>query len=248
MNIIITAIYLIVSLLLFVAVLVIGIGLPPAFGYSVHFLIGLTPLGTGGWVVGEILLVLGGFYVSARMVVNIARSLRIAFSTPRVGLEVANPSILQLVADISRSLCVRPFQSVVFSEGLEVGTLYNSSGRVLLLSPTAIKYLTTSELKAIIAHECGHHDRGAMLIVRVHTRVERHYECFVAALRDTYWAAARVRDRYLGAGVAAEICAWPLFPLLAAIGRSWQEWDGSLPMQNSNTTATAWLQMYAVEM
>src|SRR5262249_19987249 len=46
LNIIITAIYLIVSLLLFVAVLVIGIGLPPAFGYSVHFLIGLTPLDT----------------------------------------------------------------------------------------------------------------------------------------------------------------------------------------------------------
>ena len=131
------------------------------------------------------LYVVGGFSTSIIMFINLLRCLKDAVRIPKQDNIADDIKILSLVEKVADDVGVSRFEAVYLNSGLDISTFYIGRGRYLNLSVIALTYLTEEELKAVIAHECGHHHHNAMLINRSYYRSFLFFESFVKALTET---------------------------------------------------------------
>lgn len=100
--------------------------------------------------------------------------------------------LLTIITSVSLVTNAPPFRKIFVDESARIGTLYTGGGRYLLLGTYSLKYLTIRELQAIVAHECGHHHHGAMLLSRVHHRAVMLFSAIESVWTDTYKTARQV--------------------------------------------------------
>ncbi|WP_254173127.1 M48 family metallopeptidase [Planktothrix pseudagardhii] len=127
----------------------------------------------------------GSFLTSITMFINLLRCLKDAVRIPKQDNIADNIKILSLVEQVADDVGISRFEAVYLNSELDISTFYIGRGRYLNLSVIALTYLTEDELKAVIAHECGHHHHNAMLINRSYYRSFLFFESFVKALTET---------------------------------------------------------------
>lgn len=143
---------------------------------------------------------MGAILTSAVTFFNTILVIKIGFSFQEPGLVTNNPSILSLVKEVTNSVGSSDFNNIYLTTKPEISTLYTTGGRYLVISLLAINYLTRNELKSIIAHECGHHHHGTMLINRIHYRTFMLFKGFYSGLR-----IAEIRIIKLSQGLLTKI-------------------------------------------
>lgn len=97
---------------------------------------------------------------------------------------VNDKKIISLATKIAGDLGVPDFRKIYLTKDIGISTFYNRKGRYLKISLIALYYLNEEEIKSIIAHECGHHHHGAMLINRFAYRITHLFNCMFESLEE----------------------------------------------------------------
>jgi Zn-dependent protease with chaperone function len=144
------------------------------------------------------LILIAGGIGSLLVGINMLRALKLALSTPEEGNALQDPKVLSLIQGIASDVGVSPFSAVYLNSGIDISTFYTARGRYLNLSVLALGYLTSNELKALIAHECAHHHDNAMLFHRIHYRATLMFYSYSQAISAVFSTYERVsKNKFL---------------------------------------------------
>lgn len=86
------------------------------------------------------------------------------------GVSYSSPKLELLVARVADKVGIPRFDSIRVTAGTQVSTYYVGQRSLLVVGLLTLKFLSSAELAAIIAHECAHHHNGAMVPNRAHHR------------------------------------------------------------------------------
>jgi Zn-dependent protease with chaperone function len=104
----------------------------------------------------------------------------------------AQARLLRIVDSVCATTNVSRFRKIFLTNSANIATLYTAGGRYLVLGVSCLKYLTAQELRALIAHECGHHHNGAMLLSRVHYRTVMLFKAIESVWAIAYKSARKI--------------------------------------------------------
>ena len=76
--------------------------------------------------------------------------------------------VSKLVEKVCEKVGTRPFRGIYLSKKNIAETVYNMKGRYLGIGMLPLRYLTVHEIKAVIAHECAHYFHGSMVLYRAY--------------------------------------------------------------------------------
>ena len=102
--------------------------------------------------------------------------------------------ITSVVGSVVRRVGSPNFRDVYLTKSTQISTFRISRGRYLRLGLLCLKYLTLPELMSVVAHECAHHHRSAMLVNRVYYRISVFGDEFASAVS----AASSISKRFIG--------------------------------------------------
>lgn len=169
-HITLAVVYIIISLSAFVAILIVSMVTPAVIAYL-----------CASYVSGEhlfssrfgIYFSVAGLLASALPLIALTRTLRLGFGAEiigHIGELTGSPQILTLVDEVVIDLGDKRFSGVYLSDDINISTFAAAGGRYLIIGRLPLQYLSTMEIKAVLAHECAHHHHGAMLLNRIQYR------------------------------------------------------------------------------
>ena len=80
------------------------------------------------------------------------------------------PKLTALVCEVCNIMAVKQFDIIEVVDDFDISTSLMGNKKIIRISKPALMYLSEAEIKAIVAHECGHHLNSLMLINRIHYR------------------------------------------------------------------------------
>lgn len=120
--------------------------------------------------------------------------------------------IKELAGDVCNQIGVTNFHEIIITKSVDAATSIRSNKKRLYLGIILAKYLTIDELKAIIAHECGHHIDKRMIINKIDNKlvsVLDHLE-FMRHSLDI--------SKYLGPNFISDFWLFNIFSFIRNIG------------------------------
>jgi Zn-dependent protease with chaperone function len=157
----------IISFLVIAGALIAPIAAPIPIAFAIYNAIHEPGVHTPGWV-GIILI---GSFIATLLAfggigITIYNGLQKSFRYPGIGSNKAS----QIAQSVCTQLKMRPFRLVHVDENINAHTGTFGGSRFLVIGVPLLSYLSTPELEAVIAHECGHHHRVSFLPNRVTER------------------------------------------------------------------------------
>jgi Zn-dependent protease with chaperone function len=172
--------YLAVSLILFIVLQALAVVSPAVLGIGFRWLHERWLEGVSSTAINVVMT--AGVIASGLTLVNLICVVWISLRDPNPGRKIDHPELEAAAHKVADDVGVSRFRSLYTTAEINCATWYSGRGRFLLLSGIALKYLTRGELAAVIAHECGHHHHGAMLMNRVHNRNCMMYYAYCVAI------------------------------------------------------------------
>ena len=218
-NTVFAVIYGIVAILLFVLAIFIFLVSAPVVGASLIALIVISsdtlqisiPSPTIAF------LALGSLIVWVLSLRALPQCFRRMYSDETFGVPTTLAPLLQLTNDIADKTNVKRFDRILLTPDAGAATAQIGNRRLLLIGLMTIEYLTVDELRAVIAHECGHHHQNAMLVNRMHNRNIKLYEAFRASFSEVVDFSNRQ-----GMGIVSSFTSYSMVPqILVFLGYGW---------------------------
>ena len=186
-------IYVLLTFTVFLTLQALAIITPALFGFA-FYLFYATTIDTSNSSTKNILY-LAGIIGSVITGLKAVTALETGFTDYKAGITATDPRILSLVNSVADKVGIERFREVRLTLSPDISTAYIGTGRYLLISAFALRYLTYNELEAIVAHECAHHHDSAMLPNRIHYRTTILFIGFRNALSNVWSAFSRIRQK-----------------------------------------------------
>lgn len=192
-SVILSALYSVVSVTVFVALLAIACLIPPLIALLLYFIFSLFVPGLA------YVFIIGAAYACILTISSLWRSIYYATSVPQQEYNTEDLNLIKVTKRVAQDIGVAPFYSVSINSELDVYTFYIGQRRCLNLSVIVLAYLTEDEVKAVVSHECAHHHHHAMLLHRTHYRTTIFFESFADAVTNVFMHWNKVTDTRRGA-------------------------------------------------
>lgn len=176
---VVSVVYLVLSIGLFVALLAASVVSPLVIGA----LLFMALREIGGEKSSAVMLpVLGGAASSGLVLLGTLRGFVRFIFMEAPGIRNRSPVVQETMGCVAQQLRVAPFKECFVDDGVGVYTYLSGRGKFVVLGCHVLRHLDVQELRAILAHEYAHHLHGAMLVNRVHYWVSGWFDAFRAGL------------------------------------------------------------------